>query len=314
MSNNRVYFIMVLAALFWSGAFITGKMAVLQFPAFALTFWRFFFALPFIFLILYIRQPGNWLPKKEEWPPLIFLGIQGTFLYHGLFFLSLKYTTAINSSLIGSTNPMVTALLAILLFHEKFTPSRAAGILLSFLGVFLTVTNGNWSEVARLHFNTGDIIMFVAVWCFAFYSLFSRRIMQKYQLSPLTVTAYTFLVCTIVSIPFVLWEKPMTYLPYTTTGGWLSILYMSIFASVLGYLFQLTAIQKIGAPKTAIFINLVPVFTIVFSILILGETFSWFKFMSACMIITGVYITSRPESNASKRVTNSPEALSTSNR
>nr|WP_273484578.1 DMT family transporter [Desulforamulus ruminis] len=286
---------MVLTALFWSGAFITGKMAVVEFPPFALTFWRFFFALPFIFLILYIRQPNNWLPRKKEWPSLIFLGIQGTFLYHSLFFLSLQYTTAINSSLIGSTNPMVTALLAILLFHEKFSPSRVLGILLSFLGVFLTVTNGHWREVAHLQFNKGDIVMFVAVWCFAFYSLLCRRVMQKHQLSPLTVTAYTFLVCTIVSIPFVLWEKPMSYLPHTTAGGWLSILYMSIFASVLGYLFQLMAIQKIGAPKTAIFINLVPVFTIILSIFILGEDFSLFKLFSACMIITGVFLTSRPE-------------------
>jgi len=286
---------MVLAALFWSGAFVTGKMAVAQFPPFALTFWRFFFALPFIFLILYIRQPGNRLPKKEEWPPLILLGILGTFLYHGLFFSSLQYTTAINSSLIGSTNPMVTTLLAILFFHEKITPLRAGGILLSFLGVFLTVTNGNWIVLAHLQFNTGDMMMFVAVWCFATYTLLCRKIMHKYQLSPLMVTAYTFLVCTFVSIPFVLWEKPMTYLPHTTAGGWLSILYMSVFASVLGYLFQLIAIQKIGAPKAAIFINLVPVFTIVLSVLVLGESFSWFKLMSAGIIITGVYLTSRPE-------------------
>lgn len=297
MSNSRVYMMMVLAAVFWSGAFVTGKLAVGEFPAFALTFFRFLFALPFIFLILAMRQPANWLPKKEQWPPLILLGILGTFLYHGLFFSCLKYTTAINSSLIGSTNPMVTTLLAILFFHERITLLRAGGILLSFFGVFLTVTGGDWSMATHLRFNAGDILMFVAVWSFAAYTVLSRKFMQQYQLSPLTLTAYTFLVCTIVSIPFVLWEEPQTYLPYATMGGWMSILYMSIFASVLGYLFQLIAIQKIGAPKAAIFINLVPVFTIVMSVLFLSESFSWFKLMSAGVIITGVYLTTRPESS-----------------
>lgn len=300
-SNNHVYILMVLTALFWSGAFITGKMAIVQFPPFALTFWRFFFALPFIFLILYLRQPKAWLPKKEQWLPLIFLGIQGTFLYHALFFSSLKYTTAINDSLIGSTNPMVTTFLAMLFFHDKITPLRMTGVLLSFLGVFLTVTNGNWHEIARLQFNPGDLTMFVAVWCFAIYSLFCRKIMQKYRLTPLSVTAYTFLVCTIFSVPFMLWEKPLNYLPHTTAVGWLSIIYMTIFSSVLGYLFQLIAIKKIGAPKSSIFINLVPVFTIILSILILGENFSLFKLISAGIIITGVYLTSRPEAAAARQ-------------
>lgn len=295
MSVNRVYVLMVFAALFWSGAFITGKLAVSEFPAFALTFLRFLFALPLIFLILYIKQPDNWLPKREEWAPIILLGIIGTFLYHGLFFSSLKYTTAINSSLIGSTNPMVTALLAIFFLRERITPLRAGGILLSFFGVFLTITNGDWSVVSSLNFNAGDMLMFAAVCSWAAYSVISRKVMQKYQLSPLTLTAYTFLVCTIVSVPFVLWEKPFSYLPYTTMGGWLSILYMAIFSSVLGYLFHLIAVQKIGAPKSAIFINLVPVFTIVLSLLILGESFSLLKFMSASIIVTGVYLTSRPE-------------------
>jgi drug/metabolite transporter (DMT)-like permease len=149
--------------------------------------------------------------------------------------------------------------------------------------------------VSNFRFNIGDILMFAAVWSWAAYSVISRKVMQNYQISPLILTAYTFLVCTIVSIPFVLWEKPMTYLPHASWGGWLSILYMTIFASVLGYLFQLIAIQKIGAPKAAIFVNLVPVFTIVQSVLILGEPFNTFKLLSAGIIITGVYLTTRPQ-------------------
>jgi len=64
-----------------------------------------------------------------------------------------------------------------------------------------------------------------------------------------------------------------------------------VFASVLGYLFQLIAIQKIGAPKTAIFINLVPVFTMLQAQLILGETVTWLQLVSAGVIIGGVYLT-----------------------
>lgn len=286
---------MVLTSIFWSGAFITGKIAVGEFPPFTLTFFRFFFALPFIFAIFYLREPNNLIPRGRQWLPLIFLGFIGTFCYHSLFFTSLKYTTAMNSSLIGAMNPMVTTLLAAMFFGERLTPWRVFGIFLSFSGVFLFITNGDLQLVSQFHFNKGDVFMLIAVCCFAIYSLLSRRYMKQYSLSPLMVTAYTFLICVIISIPFFLWENPSTYLISATASGWLSILYMSVFASVLGYLIQMVAIQRIGAPRSAIYINLVPIFTIIQSVIILGESITLFKLIGAAIVIIGVYLATRPE-------------------
>lgn len=296
MSDNKVRWLMVVTTIFWSGAFITGKIAVGEFPPFALTFFRFLFALPFIFAIFYVREPENLLPHGRQWPALIFLGVIGTFCYHALFFSSLKYTTAINSSLLGATNPMVTTLLAAMFFSERLTPWRVLGIILSFSGVFLFITSGDLHLISQFRFNKGDILMLIAVCCFAVYSLLSRRFMKEYLLSPLMVTAYTFLICVVISIPFVLWEKPASYLFSATASGWLSILYMSVFASVLGYLIQMIAIQRIGASRSAIFINLVPIFTIIQSVTILGETITLIKLVGAAIVITGVYLATRPES------------------
>ncbi|WP_040413324.1 DMT family transporter [Desulfosporosinus sp. OT] len=296
MSDKQIRLLMVLTTIFWSGAFITGKIAVGEFPPFALTFFRFLFALPLIFIILYVREPKNLLPRGRQWSALILLGIVGTFCYHALFFTSLKYTTAINSSLIGAMNPMVTTILAAVFFSERLTPWRLLGIFLSFSGVFLFITNGDLQLISQFEFNKGDLIMLLAVCCFAVYSLLSRRYMKQYLLSPLMVTAYTFLICVVISIPFMLWENPATYLSSATLSGWLSILYMSVFASVLGYLFQMVAIQRIGAPRTAIFINLVPIFTIIQSVTILGESITLIKLIAAAIVITGVYLATRPES------------------
>lgn len=300
MSDHRVRMLMVLAALFWSGAFITGKLAVTEFPPFALTFFRFLLAVPFIFLLLYTRERDQWIPEKNQWLPLVILAFTGTFAYHAFFFSALQYTTAINSSLIGSTNPMVTTLLAALFFQERLTWSRIAGIIFSFSGVFIVITNADWNIIRTFHLNSGDLLMFIAVFCWAVYSLLGRRYMKEYSLSPVMVTAYTFLLCVIFSLPFVCWENPASYLPYTTMKGWLSIFYMSFFASVLGYLIQMVAIRKIGASRSAMFINLVPIFTIIQSITILGEAFSLYKLLGAGIIILGVYLAIRPEEEYSK--------------
>lgn len=79
MSDKRVRWLMVLTSLLWSGAFITGKFSVQQFPPFSLTFFRFLFTLPFIFIILYVKEPQNLFPSAKQWPPLILLGFVGTF-------------------------------------------------------------------------------------------------------------------------------------------------------------------------------------------------------------------------------------------
>lgn len=103
------------------------------------------------------------------------------------------------------------------------------GIIFSFIGVLLIVTNANWQLIITMRFNPGDILMFSAVFCWALYALLGKGYMQQYSLSPLMVTAYTFLICVVISIPFVLWENPASYLPKASMNSWLAIIYMSIF-------------------------------------------------------------------------------------
>lgn len=295
MSNRSVYISMIITALFWSGAFIAGKMAAFVFYPLTLTFFRFLFALPFIFLLLWVKERQHLIPEKEQIIPLIILGTVGTLGYHFFFFLALRYTSAINSALIGATNPMLTTLLAVLFFKERITVLRAVGVGVSLFGVFCVITSLDPAVLAEMQLNKGDLFMVTGVFCFSVYALLSRKYMIKYRMSPLTVTAYTFLVCTILSFLLgIMIEKPFL-VAAIQPKVWLEILYMAILASVVGYYFQLNAIHKIGAPRTAMFINLVPVFTIILASTILHEEVNFYKVFGALLIIGGVYLATKPE-------------------
>ncbi len=296
MSYRNVYIAMTVTALLWSGAFIAGKMAGTVFMPLTLTFLRFLFALPFIFIMLKLAEPGNFCPTKEQFIPLAVLGIVGTLGYHFFFFLALRHTTAVNSSLIGAANPMVTTLLAVLFFKEKITASRGAGIILSLLGVFCVITGLDYNVISGIGLNRGDLYMAAGVLCFSTYALLSRKYMAKYQITPLKVSAYTFLTCTLLSLLLgAAIEQPLQQVQAAGMKVWLEIAYMAVFASVIGYYLQLDAISKIGAPKAAMFINLVPVFTIILAGIMLNETVDMVKIFSAGLIIAGVYLASRPE-------------------
>jgi len=110
---------MILATFFWSGAFIAGKLSTPYIPPFTLTFLRFAIATFLLFLFIKFREKKLYKPKKEDIPVFLFTGIIGMFGYHILFFYSLRYTTAINSSIIGSTNPIITTLLGILILGDN---------------------------------------------------------------------------------------------------------------------------------------------------------------------------------------------------
>ena len=140
--NGKTYFLMVIAALVWSGAFIAGKFAVPYVPAFTLTFLRFLIASAVLYPVmkLYNRAhpKDNFKLTKKYIPLFLFNGIVGMLGYHALFFTALKYTSAINSSIIGAMNPIVTTVIASITMKQKTPPVQTAGIALSFTGVVLT--------------------------------------------------------------------------------------------------------------------------------------------------------------------------------
>lgn len=289
MDDKKTYGLMTFAALCWAGAFIAGKIAVREMPVFTVAFFRFLFATALIFPVMVKAEP-EWRIGKRDLPMLLTLGVVGMFGYHALFFSALKYTTAVNSSMIGATNPLMTSLLAAFFLKEAFGWRRAGALAVAFSGVALSISGGSIETILDFSFNKGDLLMLGAVVCWASYSILSKRAAKGH--SPLVLTGYSFLFCTILLIPFTLMEKPWLFLGKTSMEAWISILYMAVFASCLGYLIQQIAIRRIGPSKTNIFINLVPVFSMLLAWLILGETIAWYNLFGMLMIITGVYINS----------------------
>jgi len=279
---------MILTTFFWAGAFIAGKLSVPFIPVFTLTFLRFSIATIILYFVVAYKDKSNYKLTKKDIPIFLFTGIIGIFGYHIFFFIALKYTTAINSSLIGATNPIITTILCIIFLKDKITFKRVIGIILSFAGVFLTVTNANFSLMYNISLNKGDLLMLIAVCMWAAYSVFSKKFIHKF--TPLILTFYSFLFCSVFLVPFVIYERPWLLIKQIPYYSFLAVIYMSIFASVIGYLVQQISIKHIGPSKTSIFINLVPIFSIILSVSILKENISVIKLFTTLLIITGVYI------------------------
>ena len=290
MTKNKIYILMICSAVFWAGAFIAGKYTVPYISTFTLTFLRFFYATIILFFVMK-KMAVDFKLDKDKLPVYLLTGTVGMFGYHVLFFTALKNTTAINSSIIAATNPMMTTLLAIIFLRSKLRSKQLFGILLSFVGVLLTITGADLNVLKHFTVNEGDLWMLAAVAAWAAYGVFSKS--KGKGIPPIVLTYYSFLVCTILLIPFVLYEKPWEFLFTIPGSAHLAVLYMSIFPSVIGYLVQQMAIKEIGPSKASVFVNLVPVFSIALAVMILGEALEPIKLVTAALIIAGVTICQR---------------------
>lgn len=280
------YILMIFACVFWAGAFIAGKSSVASFGPWSLTFYRFAVAALIMAPFLLATQRKYMSLSFKQVRQVVILGLVGMVGYHVLFFEALKFTEASTASMIAATNPVVTAFILALTGVEKLSIKKVMYLLLALFGVLLTISNWQLSVLLNLKGQKGELLMVLAVSCWAVYSVLVKKYIAGFK--PVIMSFYAFFCCALISLPFALHEGLVKSSIVAPKGAWFSILYMSLFASVLGYWIQQSSIQKIGPAKTNIFINIVPVFSMTMAWLLLGESIGIYKVVSACIIIFAV--------------------------
>jgi len=288
--NLIITVILVLVSFVWAGSFIVVDIVTQEIDPIDLGFLRFLVATPLMIMIAVLRKKPLAIPKKEL-PWLIVLGLTGvTFLY--LFqFLGIHFTNAPTASVLINTNVIFIAILCGVFLHEVLTKKRVAGIVLSFVGVFIIM----FSDILKQEwsfdnlFYIGGILMLLSAFCWALYSFVGKRLLKTYD--EFVITTYAFGFGTLFYIPFVVLHLGPV-LQQTSLNGWLAVLYLALTCSLFGYLGWYYALKHIDASKAAVFLNFIPLFTILMSFF-LGTSLTWFFLLGAALIIYGVYLTQR---------------------
>lgn len=277
---------LVTVALMWGGAFVAARFTVAEVPPFTAAFLRFALAAFLLFLLLVVKEKPAARLRNHDWPLLVVLGLTGIFGYNALFFTGLKYTTAINGSLIVAINPVAITIIAAIILREAVTVRQAVGILVSLSGVALVVTGGSADILHNLRFNKGDLIMLGVPLAWALYSVYGKKAMDRY--SPLAATTYACIIGAVLLFPAALTERfDWTFI---SPASWGAIVYMAVFASVVAFNWYYGGIKTMGAGKASIYINLVPLWTMLLAGVLLHERLVLPQLLGAGLIITGVYL------------------------
>lgn len=288
--QQRVYFSLTLTGILWGGNSVAAKIAVSQLSPFVTVFFRFVAVSLIIFIMVWRQEGVRGLPPRHLWSKLAAMGLIAIPLNNGLQFSGFRYSTAVNCTLMSSLTPVFTACLAYMLLRERLSKQQWLGVAASLCGVVVLVSNGSWQVLHSLSFNSGDLLFLASYACWALYPVLGRQVMR--EMTPLATTAWTNVLGTILIAPLAVHDG-LGNVFSLTAGGWLAMVYMIIGSGVLGFCWWNQGVATVGANKTAIFSNIVPLSGMILGHLILSEPVGWAQLMGAAWIISGVYLTTQ---------------------
>ncbi len=283
----KPYVFLVLANLFWAGNFVFAEGVVKELSPLDLTFYRWLFAAPLLIGLALVIERPNWRAALVHWRYQLVQSLLGVLGFTLLTYEALKLTSSVNAALTQAINPPMIVLCAALLFHSVPRATTWIGLAISLLGVSIVLLGpqlaaGSFSTES---INGGVLLMLGAVLCWTLYSVLGRRNPSP----PITSAAIQASFTVILLLPVMAFTGfAVSLSPAGATG----LAYIVVFPAVLSLVLWNTAVRDVGPTRASGFLNLLPIFTAALAVA-LGAQLQWFQILGGCLVIAGVFVTSR---------------------
>tara|TARA_B100000586_G_scaffold268694_1_gene245804 strand:- start:489 stop:1454 length:966 start_codon:yes stop_codon:yes gene_type:complete len=288
---------LIAVCFIWGINFSVIKISLVYFDPLAFNAVRFPMAALVLLAMLKLKGPIP-VPKPEHYVKIILLGILGNIVYQLLFIYGIDKTLAGNSSLLLATVPIWTLLLATTLNKERHGTAVWSGIVITLIGIFFVVSGNERNFSLTEEPPVGDLLVLTAAITWALYTVGSQNLAREYGALP--VTAWTLCIATpglmLFGLPS-LWSMDLKNVPVLS---WVGVCYAGVMALAVSYYFWNYSLEKIGAPRTAAFSNLVPVIALGVALIWLGEIPSKPQLIGTGVILVGLWLTRQGNSQHSK--------------
>ncbi|MDP2807162.1 MAG: EamA family transporter [bacterium] len=288
LSKKQIFTVLILTQIVISATYMMAKFALREFSPFSLGVYRFLLA-GAVFAGLLLWRKKFILPAKEDRKTFLLLAFLAVPLNQGLFLYGMKYTFAAHGALMYATTPIMVLLLSSLFLGERPTVIKITGIALGFIGIILVLFDSGIHLSAKTI--KGDLLLIVAVITWAVYTIISKTLLKKYP--PLVVTGYALGLGALMFVPFGLPAVIRQDYGQITRNGILSLLYLALMTSVLGYLVWSWGLSKLEATKVSVFSNLQPIVAALLGWAFLSEPITLRFAIGAAVVIAGVFLTEK---------------------
>ncbi len=284
-----IYGKMLLVAAIWGGTWIAAKIAVSELLPLTVAVWRYLIASLCLGGMLLARGEAWPWPQRRQWGLLLMAALSGIFIYNVLFLYGLQRVGAGRGALVVALNPALVALAAWLLFGERMTPLKGAGIGVALLGSLLVVGKGDPLAMLRGEVGVGEWLVVGCVLCWTVYTFVGRR--ATLGMSPLALTFYASTGGGLLLALTALWQGELRQLPDFSWSAGLSIAFLGVLGTALAFTWYADGVRRLGAARAAAFINFVPVAAVLQAAWLLGERLEMAELTGGIMVLLGVAMT-----------------------
>jgi len=274
-------------------SFIFTKSITAQVSDLALISWRFVTA--FLFINLYFPISRRRITiNGRNLKPLTRIAILNPIIYFICETIGIRMTTASESGAFLACIPVVALIMSSLILKEWPSRWQVVGVITTLIGIIIAVFAAGGST----HFSlVGYLILGLAVVSYALYCVDVER---ASQFSSLEITYFMLASGCLTFGLFALSQgflagdlKELLLLPVTNPKFTITILYQGLGCSVLGYLLSNFAIATIGVNRTASFIGISTIISILAAVVVLGEPFSHLQIFAGILVVLGVYVANK---------------------
>ena len=305
--NSQKAWGIILAAVsifFWGITFVSTKYLLRDFSSLEILFYRFIAA----YLGLWVIHPKFEKIALRDNILYALAALSGVVLYQLTENIAINYTNASNVSVIVSICPLFTAIISQIFLKEKHLSLWfMIGFIISITGVALVCFNGN----TALEFNPkGDVLALTSGICWGFYSMIIS-ILNKRKYDPICSTRRIFFFAVLIMIPlslvgwgftslhpetqsfFFSFDKALNVKRFSNPLNWMNLLFLGVIASGICFTIWNKACEIVGTVKVSCGLYLIPVVTIIFAFLALGEEITLLGGVGAAVTITGLFISEK---------------------
>ncbi len=284
------FLLVAVAPLCWAGNIVLAKGMADQIPPVALSFWRWFVAFLILLPLTWPHVKRDWKAARSGWKMIALLSLLGITAFNTLLYTAMHTTTAINGALIHSTMPAVIIIISLVFYGERVSRLQVAGVSLCIIGAGVVVLKGSWRALVDMALVQGDLLMIVAV---VIYALYSVLLPKRPNIHPLSFLVYTFGLGAFGLLPLYLVELRALGPFAPTPAAAATIGYVAIFPSIVAYFCWNRGVAVIGANRTGLFTNLIPVFAAALAVFFLDESLRAFHLVGMSLILIGFVLFNR---------------------
>lgn len=279
-----IYFLPLVTVLIWSVNIVITKLAIHSISAISINFYRW--ALAFIIFTPFVLPNifKKWNIIKIFLPKLATLSLLGMQMFQVLMYISTYTTTATNMGVLNALIPILTISMVTLLLKEKPNIFILIGNTISLAGIFILIGQGNPLNILHKNFQIGDILVLLAILSYSMYGVLNS--LWKIPLDLFTNIYLQIFFNILFHTPFLIMQGLS---PINSNRIWF-ILYAGTLPSLVASIVWLKAIRTLGPSRISIFLNLIPILSVILAIIFLGEQWQPFHTISGLLILTGVVL------------------------